>query len=64
MLHGTRVLKFLVEPWFFTDHVVCADSYFASVPEAEELMKMKLRFIGGKFCFPIHLERVHKKVDE
>ena len=46
MLHGTRVLKFLVEPWFFTDRVVCADSYFASVPAAEELMKMKLRFIG------------------
>jgi hypothetical protein len=46
LLHGTKVLKHLVEPWFFSDRVVCADSYFASVPAAEELLRMKLRFIG------------------
>jgi hypothetical protein len=44
--HGTKVLKFLVEPWSRSDRVVCADSYFASVNAAEELKRMGLRFIG------------------
>jgi hypothetical protein len=29
--HGTRVLKYLVQPWFNTSRNVCADSYFAPV---------------------------------
>ena len=33
-------------PWTNTDRIVCADSYFASVPDAEELWKHGLRFIG------------------
>ena len=33
--HGTKVLKELVMPWANTDRIVCADSYFASVPAAE-----------------------------
>ena len=30
--------------WANTDRIVCADSYFASVPAAEELWKHGLRF--------------------
>ena len=33
--HGTKVLKELVMLWANTDKIVCADSYFASVPDAE-----------------------------
>ena len=33
--HGTKVLKELVMPWANTDSIVCADSYFSSVPAAE-----------------------------
>ena len=46
ILHGTKILKYLVSPWRYSDRMVCADSYFASVPAAEELKKMRLRFIG------------------
>ena len=31
ILHGTRLLKLLVKQWFFTDPVVCAESWFASL---------------------------------
>ena len=33
-------------PWAKTDRIVCADSYFTSVPDAEELWKHGLCFIG------------------
>ena len=33
--HGTKVLKELVLPWSNTERIVCADSYFASMPAAE-----------------------------
>ena len=46
ILHGTKVLKELIEPWVFSNRMVCADSYFASVGSAEELLKLKTRFIG------------------
>lgn len=46
MLHGTKVLKYLVESWAYSDRVVCADSYFASVGAAEEMKRLGLRFIG------------------
>jgi hypothetical protein len=46
LLHGTVVLKQLLEPWFYSDRIVCADSYFASVGAAKELLKYRLRFIG------------------
>ena len=45
-LHGTRVLKELVDPWKHTGRLVVADSYFASVPCALALKEMGLRFIG------------------
>ena len=45
-LHGTRVMKFLVQPWANSGRVVSADSYFASVPCTLALMGMVLRFIG------------------
>ena len=37
MLHGTRVLLFLLSPWYNTQWVICADSYFASVGAACEM---------------------------
>lgn len=37
LLHGTMVMKQLILPWANTNRIVCADSYFASVPSAEEL---------------------------
>jgi Transposase IS4 len=46
MLHGIKVLKELTQPWFFSDRLVCADSYFASVAAAEELLRVRMRFIG------------------
>jgi hypothetical protein len=46
LLHGTIVLKSLVSPWFHSDRIVCADSYFASVGCAKELLRNGLRFIG------------------
>ena len=44
--HGTHILKYLTLPWANSRRGVCADSYFASVTSAEELMKIGLRFIG------------------
>jgi hypothetical protein len=41
LLHGTKVLKELIQPWAFTNRMVCADSYFASVGTAEELLKLE-----------------------
>jgi hypothetical protein len=46
LLHGTVILKQLVEPWAFSDHTICADSYFASVSAALHLKRIGLRFIG------------------
>ena len=33
--HGTRALNEIVLPWAKMDSIICADSYFASVPSAE-----------------------------
>jgi len=44
--HGASVLKCLVAPWAGTQRVVCADSYFASVAAANQLLTTGLRFIG------------------
>ena len=44
--HGKKFLKELVMPWANTDRIVCTESYFVSVPAAEELLKNGLRFIG------------------
>jgi len=44
--HGTAVLKKLVPPLAGSRRVVCADSYFASVAAAQQLLGMGLRFIG------------------
>jgi hypothetical protein len=46
MLHGTKVLKSLVDKWAYTDRIVCADSYFASVSCADEMRRIGLKFIG------------------
>jgi hypothetical protein len=46
LLHGTRVLKYLVSPWSGSHRIVCADSYFASFGAAQELFARGLRFIG------------------
>jgi len=44
--HGTAVLRKLVAEWAGSRRVVCADSYFASVTAAQQLLGMGLRFIG------------------
>jgi hypothetical protein len=44
--HGTKVLLQLVKPWYHSNRVIVADSYFASVECAEELLKRNLKFIG------------------
>ena len=46
LLHGARVLWDLVYPWAHPGQVVCADYYFASVGELEELDRIELHFIG------------------
>ena len=46
MNHGTRILLDLLQPWFNSNRIVCADSYFASVNAANELLRRRLRFIG------------------
>jgi Transposase IS4 len=37
LLHGTKVLKYLISSWNFSHRMVCADSYFASAGAAIEL---------------------------
>ena len=44
--HGTAVTLRLVEPWFNSNRIVCADSYFSSVATAACLLRYKLWFIG------------------
>ena len=44
--HGTAILKYLVVPWANSERGVCADSYFASVSSAEEMMWIGIRSIG------------------
>ena len=46
-LHGTAVTLRLLQPWFHTNRVVCADSYFASVHTADLLYEKGLRFTGA-----------------
>jgi hypothetical protein len=46
LMHGTSVLKQLVLPWANLQRIVCADSYFASVPTVHEMTRIGLRFIG------------------
>ena len=46
MAHGTAILKYLTLPWANSQRGVCADSYFASVSSAEEMLRIGLRFIG------------------
>lgn len=46
LLHGCKILKKLVEPWWHSNRIVCADSYFASVGTTEELGRLGLRLIS------------------
>ena len=46
ILHGSNVMLNLVRHWWNTKRVVCADSYFASVPAAKLLYRHGLLFIG------------------
>ena len=47
LMHGTKMLKFLVMPWIRIGCIVCADLYFASVPAAAEMKRLGLHFIGA-----------------
>ena len=44
--HGTAIPKYLTLHWANSQRDVCADSYFASVRSAEEMMRIGIRFIG------------------
>ena len=44
--HAAAILKELILPWAHTNRIVCADSYFASVPAAKLLSRYGTRFIG------------------
>lgn len=44
--HGTAVFLRLVQPWFGSERLVCADSFFATVNTANSLMETGLRFTG------------------
>jgi hypothetical protein len=46
MLHGTKVLISLVQPWLGSVHTVCGDSYFASVGAATKMEKRGMGFLG------------------
>ena len=46
LLHGTKVLRSLVQPWAFSDRTVVADSYFSSVGAADEMSRLGIGFIG------------------
>ena len=45
-LHETAVTLRLLQPWFHTNRVVCADSFFASVHTPEALYDKGLRLTG------------------
>ena len=44
--HGTQVMLHLIEPWLYTNRIVCADSYFSSVSSAMELLRRHTKYIG------------------
>jgi hypothetical protein len=46
MLHGTKVLLFLIEPWLNSGRTTVGDSYFASVGAAYKLDERGMGFIG------------------
>ena len=46
MLHGTRILLFLIDPWVYSGRTVVGDSYFASVGAALALAELQMGFIG------------------
>ena len=42
LLHGTRVLLYLIGPWTYSLRTVVGDLYFSSVGSAEELEKLNM----------------------
>ena len=46
ILHRTRLLLFLINPWMYTGRTVVGDSYFASVGAAKQLENVGMGFIG------------------
>ena len=64
LLHGTKVLKELVQHWAYTDLLVCATSFFASLMAVEELHWLQFRLIGvaktATRCFP-KLYQLHQR---
>ena len=41
MLHGTKVLLYLVKPWFHANHIAVGDSYFLSLGATYMVDKME-----------------------
>ena len=46
MLHGTKILLYLIDPWVYSGRTVVGDSYFASVGAAAALSELRMGFIG------------------
>jgi Transposase IS4 len=46
MNHGTRVLLDLISPWWHSNRIVCADSYFSSVQTALKCKACGIKYIG------------------
>ena len=44
--HSAAIINKLVLPWIHTDRIVCADSYFASVPAVKLLNLHGMQFVG------------------
>ena len=62
--HVTAILKYLVLPWANSERGVCADSYFASVSSAEEMMRIGVSFIGVVKTATKHISMAYLSIIE
>ena len=46
MLHRTKVVKELIEPWIYSGRLVYGDMYFASFGCVEVIVRVGMQFIG------------------
>ena len=68
--HGTTIIKKLVQPWAYSDRIVCADSFFASYNCAKVLKNIGFKFVGvvktATKRFPMKVlttKRLHERGD-
>ena len=46
LLYGMQLLKTLISSWLGSGHLVCVDSYFASIQAVDVMIQEGLKFIG------------------